>query len=157
MVTTRAKMARATFYELFRNQQSAMRFTSELGCHRLAEAVAGAGKQPGSRQERIAGGIEAFLGAADRERYLSEFSLVHSQALGEPEIGPFDPRLLGTLTSLFEQAPETQSRSGRGGRVDNLIAHGIVSVVGERLRADKGESLAELAPELTKIALALHG
>lgn len=152
LITKRARMARATFYELFGSREEALEFSIELGSTRLRKAIEnplGAMTWEG----RIGATIESLLAAAEAAPHLSELSLLYGWNPGEQPHGPFDRRLVETLAGAIRAGRQGASKPSPGARTEELLTYGVLWIVAERLRRGDGDSLQELGRELTEFVL----
>jgi len=149
-VTARAKMAKATFYDLFDGRDTAFRYACDYGRELLLEALHGAAEVPGTWEERLGRTIGALLDAAAENPNLAELCIVHSKSL-EPEHGkPYD----GILTDAFAEVLTEILPADLEERVfsfSELAAAAIVSIVARWLITEGNEDLSELRGELTAI------
>ncbi|HET9154041.1 MAG TPA: hypothetical protein VFN85_07995 [Solirubrobacterales bacterium] len=152
LVTSRGKMARNTFYELFENSDDAFRRTLGFASDKLRAAIDVAVDHEGSWAERIGRVIQALLGAAAEEPDLAALSLLHYG--GTPGAkSPFDPVVVDTLAGVLRPGRKEVPALLPGPRTEELIAYAILGVIAERLRRGDPEALAPLATELTELAL----
>jgi AcrR family transcriptional regulator len=144
LTTKRARMARNTFYGLFKNQEAALQYAYELGDRRLREAV------ESSVDGEIEEAVEALLAAAEKEPYLIGLCLVHGGGRATPRTGPYDQTLVEVMAAALGEAGE-RSRGGRGdSAVGELLALGILSLIAACLRRGETHSLTALSGPLAK-------
>ncbi len=150
MVAQRAKIARATFYGLFRSRDEAFREACEHASGLLLEAIREAAATAGSWEERLEAVIGALLDTAAENPHLAELCLVHPGAFGNGQRSPYDGALAETLTSVLQDIVPERGE-GRTLRFSELAACSLISIVSQRLIEGKGETLGELRGELTMI------
>ena len=152
LVTSRGRMARNTFYELFGNSDDAFRRSLEFAGGKLRSAIDAALDHEGTWAERIGRVIEALLRTAAEEPDLAALSLLHYG--GTPGArSPFDPVVVDSLAGVLRPGRKEVPTILPGPRTEELIAYGILGVIAERLRRGEPEALAALAGELTELAL----
>lgn len=152
LVTSRGKMARNTFYELFGNSDEAFRSTLEFASGKLRSAIDVALDDEGPWAARIGRVIGALLATAAEEPDLAALSLLHYG--GTPgATGPFDPAVIDSLAGALRPGRKEVPALLPGPRTEELIAYGILGVIAERLRRGEPETLTALATELTELAL----
>ncbi len=149
LITSRARVSRRTFYELFENRDGCLAALVEdvvAGIEReLAEAELGGLPW----RERVRGGLWVILSFFDREPVLARVCVV--QALrGGPEVLERREVLMGRLAGVLD---EGRGRGvGWGGECSPLTAEGLVGaafgiVYGHLLRGERGR-LTDLFGEL---------
>lgn len=153
LITQRAKMARNTFYELFGGREEALEFGVELGSSKLRDAVDRALEREGTWENRVQASIEALLEAVEAAPALSELALVHRCGARRMPGGVYDPALVETFAAVLRAGRQQSPPPGPGPRTEELLAHGILSVIATRLLNGEAGSLRELRPELTELAI----
>jgi hypothetical protein len=124
----------------------------EVALGRLSLVVDEAARsRRGSWLDRVRAGLVAFLGFLDDEPRCGALLLVKVPH-GE-EVAGFreEQRVLGVLTGLLDEgAPQVAGElsSEPSSLTSELVAGGVLAVVRERMRAEDGERLVELAPSL---------
>lgn len=152
LITKRAKMARTTFYALFKNREAAVAFAVDLGNQRLRSAIEGALTPAQSPEERIRAVVEALLLAVEKEPYLAELCLVHGRG-AEGAAVPFDTELVEALAGMLRAIRRHTDGPEPGPRTEELAALGVLSLVADYLRRRGTEGLSGLGPALTEFAL----
>lgn len=146
MITARARISRSTFYQVFKNVDSTLKYACELGNLQLREAIEGAAQEPGAWEARMVAGIATLLETAESEPYLATLCLVHGSGLLDPAIGPHDPDLIAAIAALFAEGEAVRSP-----QFDELLAYGILSIIADRLRRGEFSGLQNLSDPLTDI------
>jgi AcrR family transcriptional regulator len=154
LVVTRARVSRATFYQLFRDREDVFLGAFEDAVARIAAAVEGAYDGEGPWQERVRAGLEAVLEALDEEPALARLCVVDAQQAG-PRVLSARAEILDGLARIVEEGREG-TRGQRGSGPPPLTAHtvvaGAVSVVHERLLSTPAPGpLTELAGPLASM------
>lgn len=152
LVTERARIARATFYRLFKDSEEALLYACELGSRSLREAIEAGADEEEDWRERVESAIAALLSAARAEPYLAELCLLHARVHANPVRGPYDPELVAALAEVIGQGRAEASCWDPGSQTEELLASGIFSIVGERLWRGEARRLGELTGELTALA-----
>jgi AcrR family transcriptional regulator len=153
-ITTRARVSRRTFYELYVNREAcllamlegiAVRVAAEIASAR-AQSAAGAAGLPW--RERVRVGLWALLSFLDREPVLARVLVVES-ARGDSEVLARREELLTGLAGVVEGG---RLESARGAERGELTAEGLVgaayAIVYARLLRAERRPLTGLLPEL---------
>ncbi len=147
-ITSRARISRRTFYELFANREECLAAVLDDVAGLVGVELAAAGLGGLGWRERVRAGLSVILAFFDREPVLARVCVV--QALRA------DPGLLGRREELLGQlagvVDEGRLEGARGAECSPLTAEGLVgaafSIVYARLlRGDRG-SLTGLVGEL---------
>jgi AcrR family transcriptional regulator len=152
-ITSRARVSRRTFYDLFEGREDCLRAVLEDIVVRIegefadAELTAGLGWA-----ERVRGGLFAILSFFDREPVLARLCVVQSLQ-GAPKMLVWREDILARLAATLD---EGRQESARAGECTVLTAHGLVgaanAIVYTRLLTDKhGEPLVNLLGELMSL------
>jgi AcrR family transcriptional regulator len=149
-VIARAKIAKATFYDLFEGREAALIYACDCGRKILLDAVEAAAEAPGPWEERLERTIGALLDATAENLSLAELCIVHSKSLLRKQPKPYDSVLIdalaGLLGDILPEEPEERVFS-----FSELAGGAIVSIVAQRLIVGEGKNLSELRGELTTI------
>jgi len=138
-ITSRARVSRRTFYELFSDREECLAAALEDILGLIAAELAGAGLDGLAWRERVRGGLWAILSFFDREPALARVCVVQALRGG--------PRVLerreGVLARLAGVVDEGRLESERAARCTPLTAEGVVgaafSIVYSRLlRGERG-------------------
>ncbi len=138
-VTSRARVSRRTFYELFSNREECLTAVLEDVVALIGEEVARAGLEGLAWRERVRTGLWAILSFLDREPALARVCVV--QALrGGPEVLGRREEILAGLAAVVD---EGRSEGVRGEQCTPLTAEGVVGaafaiVYARLLRGDQG-------------------
>ncbi len=152
-ITSRARISRRTFYELFDGRDGCLIAliddVAESIERELAAADLAAADLDGLPwRERVRGGLWAILAFLDREPALARVCVV--QALrGGPQVMERREQILARLAAALD---EGRAQGARGGECTALTAEGLVgatvAIVYARLLRGEGGSLTELLGEL---------
>jgi AcrR family transcriptional regulator len=151
LVTTQAKMARNTFYELFSSREDALSQAFDLGSGRLAEAMNQALDGDGSWEERVRAALDSLIDAIAANQALAELCLVHAAAVSAGETQA--PVLVETLAGLLRPGRKLASKPGPGPLTETLLAFGILGVIAERLRRGEAVAANGLGEDLASLAI----
>ncbi len=148
-ITSRARVSRRTFYELFADREACLATVIEDILGLLGGELAAAGLEEGlAWRERVRGGLLAILGFLDREPVLARVLVV--QALrGGPRVLERREAVLARLAGVVD---EGRLLSVRAERCTPLTAEGLVgaafSIVYARLLRGERRPLTSLVGEL---------
>ncbi len=162
-ITTRARVSRRTFYELFTNREECLTAVLDQAVGTLTVEVAAQDAADLPWLERIRGGLHTILVFFDREPALARVCVV--QALrGGPRTLERRERILATLAGTLDAGSRDGARgsAARGSVLTPLTAEGLVgaavAVVHARLLRREPEPLRGLLGELmAMIALPYRG
>jgi AcrR family transcriptional regulator len=147
-ITTRARVSRRTFYELFSNREECLQAVLEDIVGLLGAELAAAGLDRMEWCERIRTGLWRILAFFDREPALARVCVVQALCAG--------PRVLRrreeVLSQLAGAVDGGRLEGPRGGRCSPLVAEGLVgaafTIVYARLFRAAREPLTGLLEEL---------
>jgi AcrR family transcriptional regulator/DNA-binding MarR family transcriptional regulator len=148
LVTSRARISRRTFYELFTNREELLAALFEDTVAQVERELAAAGLEGLGWRERVRGGLWVILSFLDREPALAGICVV--QALrGGTAVLEARERLLGRIAAVLDEGRTT---GARGGGCTRLTAEGLVGAMfgivhGRLLRGERGR-LTDLFGEL---------
>ncbi len=147
-ITSRARVSRRTFYELFANREECVAAVLEDVLELVEGEVAAAGLGGLGWRERVRGGLWAILGFLDREPALARVCVV--QALrGGPRLLARREEILAGLAGVVD---EGRRETGRGAQCTPLTAEGVIgaafAIVYARLLRGEREPLTDLLGEL---------
>ncbi len=147
-ITTRARISRRTFYELFENREACLGalFEDILGV--VEREVAAAGLADLAWRERVRGGLWAILCFFDREPALARVCVIHALRGGAGVL----ERREAVLARLAGVLDEGRGESARGAECTVLTAEGLVgaalAIVHARLLRGERVALTGLFGEL---------
>jgi AcrR family transcriptional regulator/DNA-binding MarR family transcriptional regulator len=146
-VTSRARVSRRTFYELFANREECLAAVLEDVVALVEGEVAAAGLDGLAWRERVRGGLWVILSFLDREPALARVCVV--QALrGGAEVLERREEILAGLAGVVDEG----RMDARGGGCTALTAEGVVgaafAIVYARLLRGEREPLTGLLGEL---------
>jgi AcrR family transcriptional regulator/DNA-binding MarR family transcriptional regulator len=147
-ITSRARVSRRTFYELFKNREECLAAVLEDVVALVEGELAAAGLDRLAWRERVRGGLWVILSFLDREPALARVCVV--QALrGGAEVLARREELLAGLAAVVDEGRHEGARAG--GRTP-LTAEGVVgaafTIVHGRLLRGEREPLRGLLGEL---------
>ena len=150
-VTSRARVSRRTFYELFENREECLTAVLEDVVGLVAGEIMAAGLEGLAWRERVRGGLSVILSFLDREPALARVCVV--QALrGGPQLLERREEILAGLARVVD---EGRLEGARSGGCTPLTAEGVVgaafAIVYARLLREKREPLTGLIGELMGI------
>ncbi len=147
-ITTRARVSRRTFYEMFDNREACLAELIENVLALIEDELAHAGLEGLPWRERVRGGLWTILAFFDREPALARVCVVHSQQ-GGPGVLARREEILGRLAGVLD---EGRGESARGSDCTSLTAEGLVGaafgIVYARLVRGERRPLTELTGEL---------
>ncbi len=148
-VTSRARVSRRTFYELFANREECLTAVLEDVVALIRGEIAAAGLDGLGWCERVRGGLSVILTFMDREPALARVCVV--QALrGGPQLLERREEVLAGLARFVDEG--RLEGGARGGRCTELTAEGVVgaafAIVYTRLLRRERQPLVGLLGEL---------
>ncbi len=147
-ITSRARVSRRTFYELFKNREGCLAAVLEDVVALVEVELAEAGLESLAWREQVRGGLWAILAFLDREPVLARVCVVHTLR-GGAEVLERREEILAGLAGIVE---EGRSEGARGGGCTPLTAEGIVgaafTIVYARILRGEREPLTSLLGEL---------
>jgi AcrR family transcriptional regulator len=152
-ITTRARVSRRTFYELFANREECVAAVLEDIVALVEGELAAADLEGLAWRERVRGGLWAILSFLDREPALARVCVVQALRGGPRLLG----RREGILAGLARIVDEGRLEGARGGGCSPLTAEGVVgaafAIVYARLLRGEREPLTGLVGELMGIVV----
>jgi AcrR family transcriptional regulator len=150
-ITSRARVSRRTFYELFENREGCLAAIFEGVVAALEGEIAAAGLGGLAWRERVRGGLQTILGFLDREPALARVCVV--QALrGGPGVLERREEVLARLAGLID---EGRVESSRASDCTPVTAEGLVgaafAIVYARLSRGARAPLSDLLGELMSL------
>jgi len=121
-ITSRGRVSRRTFYELFENRDECLGALLDDVLGMLERELGGAGLEGLAWRERVRGGLSVILGFFDREPALARVCVVHSQQGGPPILARREEafaRLAGAIDGA-------RGESARAAGCSPLTAEGLV-------------------------------
>jgi AcrR family transcriptional regulator len=145
-ITARAHVSRKTFYELFEDKDACLEFACQESRDLLFQPVKAACAERWI--DRVREAVAGLLDAAAEDPVMAELYLFRSASTGGG-IGRTYESGIAMLSELLAQ------RDGRGdgerGEIEDLIARGVISVIGVRLRRGGAEELGAMHDELVRM------
>jgi AcrR family transcriptional regulator/DNA-binding MarR family transcriptional regulator len=121
-ITSRARVSRRTFYELFENREECLGALLDDVLGILERELAGAGLEGLAWRERVRGGLAVILGFFDREPALARVCVVHSQQ-GGPAMLERRELAFACLSGAIDEA---RGENARAAGCSPLTAEGLV-------------------------------
>ena len=147
-ITSRARVSRRTFYELFDNCEGCLAALIEEILALLGQEFRAARLENLAWRERVRGGLWVILCFLDREPALARVCVVQA-ARGGPRVLERREQILTRMAGVLD---EGRRESTRAGECSPLIAEGLASaalgIVSARLARREREPLAGLLGEL---------
>jgi AcrR family transcriptional regulator len=148
----RARLARATFYELFLNMEEVFLAAVEAG---LEEAIGltedACQSSSGQVEERLEAGLAALLDLVVCRPEIAWMCLVEAPALMPRGLALYEDALCRCERALREAGPPGQARPTRAAA--EFVVGGIASILRTRLQHGETEGLPTLLPELLDFAV----
>ena len=147
-ITSRARVSRRTFYELFENREACLLALIEDVVAMLEDELAQAGLADLPWRERVRGGLATILGFFDREPALARVCVV--QALqGGPAVLARREEVIARLAGVLD---EGRGESARAGDCTPLTGEGLIGaafgIVYARLARRERTPLSDLLGDL---------
>jgi AcrR family transcriptional regulator len=147
-ITSRARVSRRTFYELFEDREACLLGLLEDAIDRVEREIAAAGLDGLPWRERVRGGLWRVLSFFDRDPALARVCVVQSAHGGERIL----KRRAAVLARMVSLIDEGRCEGARGAGAPSLTAEGLVgaahAIVHGRLQARDPEPLSVLLGEL---------
>lgn len=150
-VVERAATSQRTFYEHFANKEEATLAALDAGAARMVAAVLPAYRRAPDWPSAVRGGLEAMLAFGAAEPEYTQLGVVEIYAVGRRALEQRDVVLQGLEALLapgYEQSPETPEVAAEA------IGGAIYALIYDQVRAGGPQSLPQLAPLATYMALA---
>lgn len=150
-ITTRARVSRRTFYELFANCEECLLAVLEDAVARVEAELEHADVEGGSWLERVRAGLWRILCFLDREPALARVCVVQSLR-GGPAMLRRREQILTRLAAVVDQGRE---RGARAAQLPALTSQGLVGaalgIVYSRLLSGRREPLCALQADLVAL------
>jgi AcrR family transcriptional regulator len=147
-ITSRARVSRRTFYELFKNREECLAAVLEDVVALIEGEIAAAGLDGLAWRERVRGGLWAILAFLDREPALARVCVVQTLR-GGMEVLDRREEIMAGLAAVVD---EGRNEGARAGGCTPLTAEGIVgaafTIVYARLLRGERKPLTGLLGEL---------
>lgn len=150
-IAAAAGVSRRTFYGYFSSKEECFFDTYAQIARYLSEAmreVAVTGEWPEKVRARLAVLLEAFAANPD----LVRFAMIAPTSAGGALASHYREQLGCLLEILVEDRPPTAREPSQA--VKDGLAGGLAALIVAKVRADEGDRLAELAPDLLELVLA---
>ena len=149
VITSRARVSRRTFYELFKNREECLAAVFDDVLTLVEGEITAAGLEGLGWRERVRGGLWAILSFLDREPALARVCVVQALRGGTEVLGRREEIMAGLARVVDEGRLEGGARAGE---CSPLTAEGVVGaaftiVHGRLLRGEQGQ-LTDLLGEL---------
>jgi AcrR family transcriptional regulator len=150
-ITSRARISRRTFYDLFENREDCLLAVMEDAAGRVERELAVAGLTELPWRERVRAGLWTILCFFDREPELARVCVVQGTRGGQRVLERRE-ELFGRLAAVLE---EGRGAIARAAEVPPLTAEGLVgaavAILHKRLLAREREPLSGLLGELMSL------
>jgi AcrR family transcriptional regulator/DNA-binding MarR family transcriptional regulator len=147
-ITSRARVSRRTFYELFENRDECLGALLDDVLGMLERELAEAGLEGLAWRERVRGGLSVILGFFDREPALARVCVVHSQQ-GGPSLLARREEVFARLAGVIDEA---RGENARAADCSPLTAEGLIGaafgIVYARVARGERRPLTDLLGEL---------
>ncbi len=147
-ISSRARVSRRTFYDLFANREECLLAMLDDTVGRVEQDLAGAGLGEASWVERVRGGVWRILCFLDRDPVLARVCVVQS-ARGTRRVLEARETLLARLAGVIE---EGAAQSTRAAEAPVLMAEGLagaaLAILYKRLLNGEREPLTDLHGDL---------
>jgi AcrR family transcriptional regulator len=148
----RARLARATFYELFLNMDEVFFVGVEAGFEEAIGLTEDACRAPsGSVEQRLEAGLAALLDLLAGRPEIAWMCLVEAPAVMPRGLALYEDALSRCEHALRDAVPPGQDRPTRPAA--EFAVGGIASILRTRLQHGEAERLAALLPELLGFAV----
>jgi len=154
-ITSRARVSRRTFYELFANREQCVAAVLSDTASQIEQELRRAGLEDRPWREQIRGGLSVILSFLEREPELARVLVVHALRGSGPVLKARD-EIVGRLVAVVD---EGRNESARAAGCSELTAEGVVgatlAILYARLAGRRAGSvaLAGLLGELTATVL----
>ncbi len=167
-VVARARVSRATFYELFPDRESVLLAAFDEAVAQIGAEAAEAYATGAAWEERLRAGLETVLAVLDEEPALARLCVVEAQRAGR-RMQRRGAEVVERLAGIVEEGAGGQRRrreanpgsSPRGAAPPPLTAHSLVAgalwVVHERLLTDAGPLSELVGPLMSMIVFPYRG
>ena len=154
-IVRRAGVARKTLYDNFEGKEEVFLAAFDAArdelLRRVEEGAQGAGEDEGGWQERVEGGLAAFLGFVAEQPTVARMCMIEALS-ATPETTKRYEEAVDTFVELTrrtlpddERLPET---------IAETLVGGVAWIVYQQLRRGEAERAEDLLPELTEFMLA---
>jgi len=154
-IVRRAGVARKTLYDNFEGKEevflAAFDAARDEVLRRVEEGAADADGADGGWQERIEGGLAAFLGFVAEQPTLARMCMIEALSATRETTKRYED----TLDSFVELARRTLPREERmPDTIAETLVGGVAWIVYQQIRRGEAERAEDLLPELTEFMLA---
>ena len=159
-ISRRAGMSKATFYEHFANKEQCMLALFDLAVAVVTQSMVDAAQgAPHDARERMRAGARAFLGALSEHPEFAQTLLVEIIGAGPPAAQQRDA-MLTRFAAVLDAENAEAARRGLSGRFASshdafAVVGAIAELVSRQLRTGVPKEIAELAPVIERLILAL--
>jgi AcrR family transcriptional regulator len=158
-VIARAGVSRKTFYEQFADKRECFLAAWEVGTDLLLEQMLAAGEQADGWRARLRAGVDAFLEILEAEPDFARSFMIEVLSVGEDALArraEINERFAAALAETHAQAQAEGARFGDAPPWAFRAAAGAAwELTVEHLRTRGVEGLAELAPQIEQVHLAI--
>ncbi|HXR29446.1 MAG TPA: TetR family transcriptional regulator [Solirubrobacteraceae bacterium] len=150
-ITSRARVSRTCFYELFDDRDGCLAAILDLAAAPVERELAAAAALPFG--ERVRAGLQAILGLFDRDRALARVCVVEALRCG-PVVIERRALLLARLAAALERGgSEHAGARGRSQLTAQALVGAVFCMLHTRIVRRSREPLADLVPDLLAMLL----
>lgn len=153
-IAAAAGVSRRTFYGYFSSKEECFFDTFDQVAGLLEEAMKGAGDGEEEWPGRVGAGLTAMLEVFAANPDLARFLLIAPPNAGGELAARYRELLDRLFAILIEGKPAPPETDDPSRAVTDGLLGGIVALVVRKVKADEGEELTELAPDLLGLFLA---
>jgi AcrR family transcriptional regulator len=160
LISRRAGMSKATFYEHFSNKEECILALFDLAVGTVRQAMAQAARQaPSDARERMRAGTRAFLTALAEHPEFAQTLLVEIIGAG-PQAALHRDAVLQTFAQVLDAENAAAARRGLIGRFASphdtfAVVGAIVELISRQVRLGVPEEALELAPVIDRLIFGL--
>lgn len=153
-VVAKARVSRATFYELFHNKEDCFLAAYDAAAARFLGNAIEAYRQDAPWPQRVAAALEEMLAFGAAEPAFARMCLVEVLAAGPAAVERYQGVVRVVAALVDEGQAFTEQRPGLPPRVGRAVVGGGVALVREEIVAGRTARLPELLPSLVYTTLA---
>jgi AcrR family transcriptional regulator len=148
------RISRKTFYEYFSDRQDCVLATYDQVFEWLGERVAEALVGVESWRCAVQLTVETILACFDADPRLADLCAIEVLSLGRPGVARYEASIARLAVPLRAGRARCPWGTELPLTLEEIVVGGAISLIGRRVRSADGDSLNELAPDLTYFLLA---